>query len=132
MEKIHGNTHVFVLSCKFLTCRHKNTHASMYFLHFVLTLTLLYIIMVKGLLGEREQAPHQWPPMLLCVYIHAHACMHGPVLSPDQRIGLGTKLPYLIPRLGPEAKLPIPYGSIQGYNTRQTSHSKDHIHLVCL
>ena len=26
MEKIHGNTHVFVLSCTFLTCKHKNIH----------------------------------------------------------------------------------------------------------
>ena len=48
MEKIHGNTHVFVLSCKFLTCKHKNMHVSMYFLHLELTFTPHYII--KGLL----------------------------------------------------------------------------------
>ena len=24
MEKIHGNMHVFVLLCKFLTCKHKD------------------------------------------------------------------------------------------------------------
>ena len=28
MEKIHGNTHVFVLSRKFLTCKHKNMRVS--------------------------------------------------------------------------------------------------------
>ena len=39
MEKIHGNTHVFVLSCKFLTCKHKNMRVSMYFLHLELTFT---------------------------------------------------------------------------------------------
>ena len=37
MEKIHGNMHVFVLSCKFLTSKHKNMHVSMYFFHLVLT-----------------------------------------------------------------------------------------------
>ena len=36
MEKIHGNTHVFVLSWKFVTCKHKNMH--------------VYIITDKGLL----------------------------------------------------------------------------------
>ena len=50
MEKIHGNTHVFVLSCKFLTSRHKNMHVSMYFLHLELTFTPHYIITDKGLL----------------------------------------------------------------------------------
>ena len=39
MEKIHGNMHVFVLSCKFLTSKHKNMHVSMYFFHLVLTFT---------------------------------------------------------------------------------------------
>ena len=39
MEKIHGNTHVFVLSCKFLTCKHKNMRVSMCFLHLELTFT---------------------------------------------------------------------------------------------
>ena len=38
MEKIHGNTHVFVLSCKFVTSKHKNMHVSMYFLHLVLSI----------------------------------------------------------------------------------------------
>ena len=31
MEKIHGNMHVFVLTCKFFTCKHKNIHVSMSF-----------------------------------------------------------------------------------------------------
>ena len=35
----HGNTYVFVLSCKFLMCKHKNMRVSMYFLHLELTLT---------------------------------------------------------------------------------------------
>ena len=67
MEKIHGNMHVFVLSCIFLTCKHKNMRVSMYFFH--LELTLHYIITDKGpayevpehrnlSLGEREQVPH--------------------------------------------------------------------------
>ena len=47
MEKIHGNTHVFVLS--FLTCKHKNMYVSMYFLHLELTFTPHYIITDKGL-----------------------------------------------------------------------------------
>ena len=50
MEKIHGNTHVFVLSCKFLTCKHKNMRVSMYFLHLDLIFTPHYIITDKGLL----------------------------------------------------------------------------------
>ena len=50
MEKIHGNTHVFVLSCKILTRKHKNMRVSMYFLHLVLTFTPHYIITDKGLL----------------------------------------------------------------------------------
>ena len=50
MEKIHGNTHVFVLSCKFLTCKHKNMRVFVYFFHLVLTFTPHYIIMDKGLL----------------------------------------------------------------------------------
>ena len=48
MEKIHGNTHVFVLTCKFLMCKHKNMRVSMYFLHLELTFTPHYIIMDKG------------------------------------------------------------------------------------
>ena len=28
MEKIHANMHVFVLTCKFLTSKHKNMHVS--------------------------------------------------------------------------------------------------------
>ena len=51
MEKIHGNMHVFVLSCKFLTSKHKNMHVSMYSLHLVLTFTPHYIITDKGLLS---------------------------------------------------------------------------------
>ena len=52
MEKIHGNTHVFVLSCEFLTSKHKNMRVSMYFLHLVLTFTPPhYIITDKGLLN---------------------------------------------------------------------------------
>ena len=48
MEKIHGNTHVFVLSCKFLMCKHKNMRVSMYFVHLELTFTPHYIITDKG------------------------------------------------------------------------------------
>ena len=55
MEKIHGNMHVFVLSCKFLTCKHKNMRVSMYFLHLELTFTPHYIIMDKGLLNIGTQ-----------------------------------------------------------------------------
>ena len=51
MEKIHGNTHVFVLSCEFLTCKHKNMRVSMYFLYLVLTFTPHYIITDKGVLN---------------------------------------------------------------------------------
>ena len=47
MEKTNGNTHVFVLSCKFLTSKHKNEGVSMYFLHLVLTFTPHYIITDK-------------------------------------------------------------------------------------
>ena len=54
MEKIHGNTHVFVLSCKFLMSKHKNMHVSMYFLHLVLTFTPHYIITDKGLLRDKN------------------------------------------------------------------------------
>ena len=50
MEKIHANMHVFVLSCQFVTCKHKNMHVSMYFLHLVLTFTPHYIITDKGIL----------------------------------------------------------------------------------
>ena len=50
MEKIHGNMHVFVFSCKFLTCKHKNMRVSMYFLYLELTFTPHYIITDKGLL----------------------------------------------------------------------------------
>ena len=56
MEKIHGNMHVFVLSCKFLTCKHKNMHVSMYFLHLELTFTLHYIITDKGLFSTAIQS----------------------------------------------------------------------------
>ena len=45
--RIYTETHVFVLSCKFLTCKHKNLRVSMYFLHLVLTATPHYIILVK-------------------------------------------------------------------------------------
>ena len=54
MEKIHGNTHVFVLSCEFLTSKHKNMRVSMYFLYLVLTFTPHYIITDKGLLHKLE------------------------------------------------------------------------------
>ena len=52
---VRGNTHIFVLSCKFLTCKHIILCVSMYFLHLVLiTFTPPpppphYIKMVKGL-----------------------------------------------------------------------------------
>ena len=52
MEKIHANTHVFELTCKFLMCKHKNMRVSMYFLHLVLTFTPHYIITDKGLLAS--------------------------------------------------------------------------------
>ena len=55
MEKIHGNTHVFALSCKFLTCKHKNMHVSMYFLHLEFAFTPHYIITDKGLLQELHE-----------------------------------------------------------------------------
>ena len=57
LEKIHGNTHVFVLSCQFLTSKHKNMHVSMYFLYLVLTFTPYYIIMDKGLLFITQLCP---------------------------------------------------------------------------
>ena len=38
--------------CKFLTCKHKNMHVSMYFLHLVLTFTPHYIITDKGLMNH--------------------------------------------------------------------------------
>ena len=50
MEKIHGNMHVFVLSCQFVTCKHKNMRVFMYFLLLELTFTPHYIITDKGLL----------------------------------------------------------------------------------
>ena len=34
MEKIHGNMHVFVLSCKFLTCKHKNMRVSYMYIQY--------------------------------------------------------------------------------------------------
>ena len=40
--------HVFVLTCKILTCKHQNMRVSMYFLHLELTFTP---IMDKGQLG---------------------------------------------------------------------------------
>ena len=46
MEKIHGNMHVFVLTCK--TSKHKNMHVSMYFFHLELTFTPHCIITDKG------------------------------------------------------------------------------------
>ena len=49
MEKIHGNTHVFVLSCKFLMSKRKNMCVPMYFLYLVLTFSSHDIIMVNGL-----------------------------------------------------------------------------------
>ena len=57
MEKIHGNMHVFVLSCKFLTSKHKNIRVSMYFLHLVFTFTPHYIITDKGLLLLVQEFP---------------------------------------------------------------------------
>ena len=51
MEKIHANMHVLVLTCKFLTCKHKNMLVSMHFLHLELTFTPHYIIMDRDLLG---------------------------------------------------------------------------------
>ena len=49
MEKMHGNTHVFVLSCNFERVSTK-TCVSMYLLHLELTFTPHYIITDKGLL----------------------------------------------------------------------------------
>ena len=63
MEKIHGNMHVFVLSCKFLTCKHKNMRVSMYFLHLELTFTFHYIVMEgKGLLRLFQRSWGQMGP----------------------------------------------------------------------
>ena len=73
MGKIHGNTHVIVLLCKFLTCKHKNMYVSMYFLHLVLTFTPHYIIMDKGLLGI-DYGGHiilyNCCVCILCMYVH--------------------------------------------------------------
>ena len=55
MEKIHRNMHVFVLSCEFVTSKHKNMRVSMYFLYLVLTFTPHYIITDKGLLQRRME-----------------------------------------------------------------------------
>ena len=49
MENLHGNMHVFVLSCFTFTCKHKYMHVFMYFQYLLLP---PYIIMVKGLLIE--------------------------------------------------------------------------------
>ena len=56
MEKIHGNAHVFVLTCKFLTFKHKNMHVSMYFLHLELTFTPHYILTDKGSIGPKYKS----------------------------------------------------------------------------
>ena len=51
MENLHGNVHVFVLSCLKFTEKHRNTQVFMYFVHLVPIFTAHYIIMVKGLSG---------------------------------------------------------------------------------
>ena len=61
MEKIHRNMHVFVLSCTFLTCKHKNIHVSMYFFHLVLTFTPHYIVTDKGLLYSQVHVRTLFP-----------------------------------------------------------------------
>ena len=66
-HKIHGNTHVFVLSCEFLTSKHKNMRVSMYFLYLVLTFTPHYIITDKGLFDTCTCAYYACTQ-----YIHAH------------------------------------------------------------
>ena len=71
MEKIHGNTHVFVLSCKFLTCKHKDMHVSMYFLHLELTFTPHYIITNKGLLRSIPNSCLLWVKL-----DRANLCLH--------------------------------------------------------
>ena len=43
MEKIHRNTHVFVLSCKYLTYKHKNMRVSIKERSITCTCTMLYI-----------------------------------------------------------------------------------------
>ena len=60
MKKIHGNTHVSVLSCKFLTSKHKNMRVFVYFLYLVLTFTPHYIKTDKGLLTVAK-SPKNWP-----------------------------------------------------------------------
>ena len=51
METIHGNMHVLVLTCKFLTCINTKTFVSMYFLHLVPTFTRkTACVEVKGFL----------------------------------------------------------------------------------
>ena len=70
MEKILGNTHVFVLSCKFLTCKHKNMRVSMYFLHLKLTFTPHYIITDKGL------RPQALPNAQLVMHVRL-CCIEG-------------------------------------------------------
>ena len=60
MKKIHGNTHVSVLSCKFLANKHKNMCVFVYFLYLVLTFTPHYIKTDKGLLTVAK-SPKNWP-----------------------------------------------------------------------
>ena len=64
MERIHGNTHVFVLSCKFLTCKHKNMRVSMY-----------SIIMDKGLCYCRYK-DNRTPVVLVSTDLSSHKCMN--------------------------------------------------------
>ena len=74
MEKIHGNMHVCVLSCKFLTSKHKNMRVSMYFLYLVLTFTPHYIITDKGQLCLQA----------VRVLLYVHVCsMHVLTCSTD-------------------------------------------------
>ena len=54
MEKIHENMCKQVCSYVFIQENYIEAHVLMYFLHLVLTFTPHYIIMVKGLLNERN------------------------------------------------------------------------------
>ena len=68
MEKIHGNTHVFVLTYKFLTCKHKNMRVSMYFFPFSAHLYPCLCVMVSamsiyGITKKKSKSPilHYYP-----------------------------------------------------------------------
>ena len=93
MEKIHGNMHVFVLSCKFLTCKHKNMLVStmehlLQMLHekiyddVVDRLKKAYSRVKVGdpLDGELEYITPK-PPCPSLLHTHTHTCTHMHTLT---------------------------------------------------